>query len=154
MTLAGDPPTNIKRELWDGPVNRGFDKSHGLDDLQLLVEKMVPVDMLEGRRHKVYPARDDCVLRVVRKMIRGLLYEHGLPSTVPDQAIRVDVLTFNVPTGIIDRMDFYDRDSDVVEYGYRVLNLEGVHTFWILTFFQTISFFAGVLTSNYYKEHE
>lgn len=152
MMLAGDPPTKVKQELWEGPVTRGFDKSYGQGRLQTLIDQMVPVELSSGRRHMIYPARDDRVLRVVRKIIKGLLYEHNLPSPVPDRAIKVYPVTFNIPVGILSRMEFYDCDLDIVEYGYTVLDLEGVHTIWLLNFFHTVSFLAGVLAPEHWDE--
>ncbi len=48
--------------------------------------------MPSGQRYIVYPGQDARITRVIRKIVRGLSYHHGLPMPVYDEQIWVDVL--------------------------------------------------------------
>jgi hypothetical protein len=145
LVLAGDPTGDVKSELWDGPVSRGFEKSHSVAKLQGLLDLMKAVETSEGARHKIYPENDEEVLRVVRKMIRGLSYEQGLATPVLDDAVIARVLTIPIPDWILDSMTWCDRDADVAVYGFTTTAIEEFHSVWILGFFRTVYFIGAVL---------
>jgi hypothetical protein len=50
-------------------------------------------------RHMVFPAQDDRVLRVLRKIARGLLHYHGIETAVADNRVTVYVLRYAIPEG-------------------------------------------------------
>jgi hypothetical protein len=101
---------------------------------------MVPV-MHEGRdRHKVYPAKDERVMRVVRKIIRGLSYHHGLGPSVPDNAVFADVLRYQVPRELIEYLPHEQREQDIFNYRYDGASGAGYESAWLLTFYERTTF--------------
>jgi hypothetical protein len=108
---------------------------------------MKPVQ-IDGRlRHKVYPGRDERILRVVRKVIRGLSHHHGLLSPVSDERVSVDILLYPLKREYIDVMEYHHREEDIAEYMFEHLDKPPVHSFWLLSFFQKVNFIGLISTS-------
>ena len=85
MLLAGDSNEAVQ-ELWPTAM-RSFGEVDGrkrLRDIHRLIE-LVQVSGTE--RWTIYPARDERVLRVVRKVVRGLAYYHWLGPITSDQGV-------------------------------------------------------------------
>ncbi len=143
LLLAGEPTRSV-RELWETTVRRSFRKRDGRKRLMELLRQMKPVQTPEGERHMVYPGQDARVMRIVRKVVRGLCHYHGLGSPVSDGRVSADVLKYMVPPEFLKQMDFHDRDPHVFEYGYAVLQEAGIESFWLLTFFELRTFLAWV----------
>ena len=85
---SNDPVT----ELWNGPAARGFRDVDGLRRLRDLASLLRPVVVDGQPRHMIYPAQDPRVLRVVRKVVRGLSYHHELWAPVSDGRVWADVM--------------------------------------------------------------
>jgi len=83
MTLSGEINKPV-RELWDTKVIPGFREIDGNKQLADLFEIIRAVQTKEGERWMVFPGEDERVLRVVRKVIRGLCHYHKILSPVPD----------------------------------------------------------------------
>ncbi len=79
MVIAGNLNTPAT-EQWEGPMRRSFDKKSGSHWRRDLVEQMVPIKTADGLRHAVYPAKDQRVMLVVRKIVRGLCHYHGIAT--------------------------------------------------------------------------
>ncbi|MGH2361790.1 MAG: hypothetical protein ACRDGM_14770 [bacterium] len=105
---------------------------------------MKPVETTEGTRHMVYPGRDDRVLRIIRKIVRGLWHHHGIMSPVHDQQVRADVLKYGVPAELLAEMSYHHLEKDIFEYRYTVLGESEIHSAWLLTFFERRTFIATV----------
>ena len=148
LVAAGDPTTPDKTELWNTTINRSFSKIDGRKRMQDLVEQMKPVNVSGQDRHMVYPGNDPRVIRVVRKIVRGLSYHHNIFSPLPEDKIFVDVLKYEVPEQLLNAMEFHERDRDIVEYGFQVLNENDIQSAWIIKFFQTVSFIAIVSSGS------
>jgi hypothetical protein len=144
LAVAGDPTTPAKVELWNTTIDRSFSQIDGFKRLQDLLEQMKPVNLSGQDRHMVYPGNDPRVVRVVRKIVRGLSYYHNISSPLPEERIFVDILKYEVPESFLSEMEFHDRDTDIVEYRYQVLNEQEIESAWIITFFQTVTFIAIV----------
>src|SRR4051812_33325135 len=86
MLLSGHP-TPVVRELWAGKVRRSFMYCDGGRRARDLVAQMVPVQTPQRERHMVYPGRDRRVVRIVRKVVRGLCHHHGLLPPVLDEQV-------------------------------------------------------------------
>lgn len=148
LVVAGEMPDAIRRELWETTIHRSFDKVDGPKHAQDLISRMKPVTVAGGERHMIFPANDEQVMRVVRKVIRGLCYYHKVMSPVSDQRIWADVLKFVVPQEFIDQMGYNHREEDVVEYRWQVLNYEGINSVWLITFFERVTFIGLVSISE------
>lgn len=147
LVLAGKPNTT-RRELWETTTLRSFDKADGLARIQDLIARMKPVKVGDSEGHMIFPAEDERVMRVVRKIIRGLCYYHKVRSPVSDQRIWANVLKYVVPQGFLDQMSYHHREQDIVEYRYQVLNEEGVNSVWLITFFERVTFIGVVSMSE------
>jgi len=143
LALAGKPNA-ARRELWDTTILRSFKKVDGLRRRKDLLKKMKPVNTNDGRRYKIYPGKDERVLRVVRKIIRGLCYYHNVMFPVSDERIWVDILKYVVPQEFLDQMKNHHRERDIAEYRYQVLNENEIHSVWLITFFERVTFIGAV----------
>lgn len=147
LLIAGEPNPPV-RELWETTALRSFNKVDGPKRLDDLFRQMRPVGTPTGDRHIVYPAQDERFMRVLRKIVRGLSYHHGVLSPVPDSRVSADVLRYVVPQEFLDEMEPYHREQDIVEYRFQVLNLPEVHSVWLLTFFERRKFIAWMSGSE------
>jgi hypothetical protein len=146
LAVAGES-NQVERDLWDTSINRSFDKEDGRRRVADLWELMHPVNVGSVERYAVYPATDPRFLRVLRKIVRGLHYHHGLWNPVPDDMVEADVLRYIVPHEFLEAMPFYHRESDIFEYQFEVFNdFEDIpmSSIWLLTFFENRKFIVWV----------
>jgi hypothetical protein len=148
LVLAGEAPNAARQELWGKTVLRSFDKFDGLKRVQDLIAIMKPVMVAGNERFMVFPANDDRVMHVVRKVIRGLCHYHKVVSPLSDQRIWADVLRYAVPQEFLDQMGYTHREHDIVEYRWQVLNDEGINSVWLITFFERLTFIGLVSMSG------
>ncbi len=151
LVLAGDPPTPEKMELWNTTIDRSFSEVDGVKRMGDLLAQMKPGVLNGQERHKIFPVQDSRVVRVVKKIVRGLSYHHELEWPLADERIFVDYSRYEIPENILNEMEYYDRDRDIIEYRFQVLNHEDIQSVWILTFFQTVTFFCFVNTATNQK---
>jgi hypothetical protein len=136
--------TPTRTELWNTTVDRSFSQVDGWKRLKELAEQLKPVTVSGQDRHMIYPGNDSRVIRIIRKIVRGLSYYHNISWPLPDNRIFVDVLKYKVPDYLLNAMEFHDRDKDIVEYRFHVLNEQDIQSAWIIAFFQTVPFIAMV----------
>lgn len=146
LAIAGEPNPAV-RELWEGNINRSFEKEDGRRRVANIWEQMRPVKVGAAERFAVYPATDPRFLRVLRKIVRGLHYHHGLESPLPDDRVEADVLRYFVPQEFLESMPYHHRESDVFEYQFEVFDeFEDIpmQSVWLLTFFDNRKLIAWV----------
>jgi hypothetical protein len=146
MLLCGGT-TPAVRELWEGKTRRSFAQVDGRRRLRDLLTQMVPVQMPEADRHMVYPGRDDRVMRIVRKIVRGLCHHLQLLSPVLEAQVWADVQRFEVPPEFIDEMEYGHVEEDIFQYRYGVIDDAYFHSAWVLRFFCRASFLCIVYQS-------
>jgi len=144
--MSGFNPNAPRRELWDGPVNRSFDEPDALKRIDDLLALIRPVEIDGIERQVIYPAEDGRVLRVVRKIIRGLAHHHDLFPSIPDDRVWADVQRYDVPARLLSEMEYHHREPDVAEYWYQISDDPEVHSAWILRIFHAPSF-VGLITA-------
>lgn len=135
------------RELWGGSVNRRFGKEDGRRRITDVWAQMRPVKVGATERYAVFPAADRRFMRVLRKIVRGLNYHHGLESPVPDVMVEADVLRYVVPREILEAMQFHHRESDIFKYHFDILDESEdipMRSAWLLTFFERRKFIAWI----------
>ncbi len=142
MVIAGESNAAV-RELWNTKTERSFQQVDGKRRLADLVAQMKP----HGERQMVYPGQDPKVMRVIRKIIRGLCHHHGIMSPVSDEQVWADVLTYVVPSRLLKSMERKHREADIFEYCYDVPGEPDIHSAWLLTFFEQRTFIGIVCTS-------
>lgn len=147
LMLAGEPNEAV-REIWEGSVRRSFAQIDGKTRLAELVQQMVPVKVDGTDRHMVYPARDPRVMRVVRKVVRGLCHHHQVMSPVADQRVRADVMKFVIPQEFLDQMTVEHREKDIATYRYSVLNELDINSVWLISFYERTEFVGLVSMSQ------
>jgi hypothetical protein len=147
MLLAGEPNDAVN-ELWNTTAARSFQHKDGRRRLRDLVEMMNLIKTQEGERHMIFPAKDERVMRVIKKVVRGLCHYHKVLTPVSETRVWVDVLKYIVPLAFLDEMSIHHREQDIFEYRYRVLNEEGIHSAWLLTFFEQRTFIGIVSMSE------
>lgn len=142
LNLAGEP-NPARQELWPNILS-SFYEIDGQRRVNDLFAQMKTVNTTDGERYMVFPGKDERVLRVVRKIIRGLSYYHCLQSPILDQCILVDVLQHVIPQEFLDQMNYHHRESDIAEYRFQVINENGINSAWLITFFQRVPFIGFV----------
>jgi hypothetical protein len=147
MLLSGEP-TPAVRELWEGKTRRSFAAADGRKRLRDLMAQMVPVKTPEGDRYMIYPAKDERVLRVVRKIVRGLCHYHRLLSPVPDEQVLADIQQFEFSREILAETISGHAEEDVLQYRFGVVDEPEIHSGWFLRFFRRVGFFCIVYRST------
>jgi hypothetical protein len=144
LLIAGEPNAAVT-ELWETTANRSFNEVDGYRRVLDLITQMKPIETPTGRRYMVFPGKDQRVVRVLKKIIRGLCYHHQvmLPP-ISDQQIWVDVLDYVVPQQFLDEMEHHHREADIIKYSFQVMNEPDMDSAWLLTFFERRSFIAIV----------
>jgi hypothetical protein len=146
LLVAGEPNAPV-RELWEGKTRRSFAYSDGQRRLRDLIAKMVAVQTTEGERHMVFPARDERVTRILRKVIRGLCHHHRILTAVSDDQVWVDIQRFEVPPAFLEEMIPRHVEEDIFRYRFAVAGEESIHSCWLLNFYERRSFFGIVYSS-------
>jgi hypothetical protein len=147
LLLSGEPNAAV-RELREGRTRRSFTYGDGRKRARDLFEQFVPIETSEGARHLIYPARDERVLRIVRKIVRGLCRHHELLSPVADDQVLADIQKFVIPNEFLREMTTAHVEADVIEYRFCVIDEPEIHSGWLLTFFERTPFFCIVFRSS------
>ena len=146
LLLAGEPNEPV-RELWQTKLRRSLDKNDGLRRATELVERFVSVTVDGNERQMIYPGRDGRVIRIIKKIVRGLSYHHRVEDGIDDARIFADVLRYQVPGDLWSEGTFYSHESDVFRYWFKKYDDENekeLSSVWILTFFDRRDFIAVV----------
>ena len=144
LVIAGDPPSPTREELWKTTINRSFDLIDGFKRMNDLLSQMKSVTHENREDHMVFPAEDPRVIRVCKKIIRGLSYYHEIDSPISEERVTVDVLKFEIPEHILNKMEYHHRDPDIVQYRYSILNYENIQSVWVITFFRSVTFIGWI----------
>lgn len=86
LVLAGDgdAPTS---ELWTTTVASSFAKCDGHRRVRELYDLMRPVTIEGEPRYMVYPGQDPRVIRIVKKIIRGLNHHHQVSTALDERRV-------------------------------------------------------------------
>ncbi|MBN2285976.1 MAG: hypothetical protein JXI43_05980 [Tissierellales bacterium] len=147
LALAGEP-NEARRELWETTIRRSFEKEDGIRRVRDLVEILHSVEIEGNDRQMVYPGQDERVLRIIKKIIRGLCHYHGVISAVSEKRIWADILKYKIPEEFLPEMAYEHREQDIAEYRYQILHEYGINSAWLITFFQRVNFVGTVSMSE------
>lgn len=147
LVLAGEP-NEARRELWETSIRRSFKEKDGIRRVRDLVEILHPVEIDGNDKHMVYPGQDDRVLRIVKKIIRGLCHHHGVMSAVSERRVWADILKYQIPEEFLSEMAYEHREQDIAEYRYQVVREYGIDSAWLIKFFQHVTFIGIVSVSE------
>ena len=145
MVLAGEPGRSAN-ELWE-TVQRSFKKCDGRRRLKDIFLQLKSVG---GNNYKIYPGQNEGVIRIVKKVIRGLSHHHEIMTAVPESLVWVDILKFPIPEKFLDEMIWNHKEEDIVKYGYQILNdyENNIRSAWTITFLGRVRFIGAVLFQN------
>jgi len=145
LLVSGDPNEAVK-EIWNTKALRSFNEVDGHKRVRELLKQMHKVQTSTGERWAIYPASDESVMRIVRKVIRGLCHYHSVMSPVSDKRVWATVQRYQVPRAFLDEMEHHHREEDIAKYSYCVLNEPPIHSVWLITFYQRRTFIGMVST--------
>jgi hypothetical protein len=95
------------------------------------------------RKLVIYPAKDERILRIIRKSVRGLTYIHnGTP--LPDERIWADVLRWALPADMEEQLRFQGNEPDIVEYAFLERVDPELDAVWVFRFYGRTEFIATV----------
>jgi hypothetical protein len=137
LVLAGESNAPV-RELWDRKIVRSFDRGDG-PRRALEALKYTTKVQLEGEdRRLIYPGEDERVVRIVRKIIRGLTHFHRVESAVDESRILVTIHDAPLLEDVQEPGDVSRSFPGVVRYLFRTTT--DSKPVWILTFFDRLTF--------------
>jgi hypothetical protein len=143
LSLAGEPNDAVS-ELWGGPIRRSLAQPDARRRALDLIQLMEPVVIDGQERWKIYPARDERVLRIIRKIVRGLSHHHGLETAVTESRVTADVLRYPIPPGLFDGEVIQHREADICQYWFLDDASEEIRSTWLITFYDRRTFIAWV----------
>jgi hypothetical protein len=144
LVITGNNPNSIRRELFYGPMARSFNEVDGEKRLRDLLSLMKPIEQKSEQYQLVYPAEDDRILNVVKKVIRGLCHKHDLGSPITNNRVWVDILRYSIPEDYFQQMKYHHREIGIAEYWYAANIDDQIHSAWIIKFLGTIRFISLV----------
>ena len=132
LTLAGPTLTSERVALWNG-VKRSFSNPvSGVGDRRAIANELVPV-IHDGRlRFKVYPGKDERVVRIVKKIVRGLcVYKQIFQPPVLEERVWAQVMTTPIPSEVENDFHSVYQVPNLVlcRADFRTLH---VHSAWIV----------------------
>jgi len=150
MVLAGKPG-EIANELWE-VTQRSFKEPDGNRRLKDII---LHLKHDKGNNYKIYPGKDERVIRIVKKVIRGLSHYHEIMTAVPESLVWANILRFEIQENFLAEMDFSHREEDIVRYRYQILNdyEHNIYSAWIITFLDRVPFVGTVSFSETMKSN-
>jgi hypothetical protein len=133
--------------LFRDKIQRSLRRSAGERRIRDLLSISELVDVDGQPRLKIYPAKDPRVLGIIRKIVVGLSYHHGVETALKEARIFADVLRFRIPSEYLERLHHHVLEADVIEYWYGLQTEPQVHSVWILRFYGRTTFVALVSES-------
>jgi hypothetical protein len=143
LVLAGETNDPV-HELWATKVARSFAAKDGSRRTRDLHKLLVPVTVDGEKRHMIYPARDQRVIRVVKKIVRGLSHFRNVEENLSEDRLYADALKIHLPDEFRDSMESYQCDPEIFQCWYTIFNDEEVSAVWLLSFFERREFLVRV----------
>jgi hypothetical protein len=144
LALAGEP-NEARTELWNTAIRPSlYEKPDGTRRIRNLVSTFQPVEVDGQLRYKVYPGEDPRVVRVLKKIVRGLSHHHGIETAVPEARVWADVMKFPLLDEFLSEMIYQHREPDIAEYRYAIVRDKGIASAWLITFFERVPFIGVV----------
>lgn len=109
------------------------------------MERTFVAETQDGKqRDIIYPAKDPEFNLILRRIVRGLAYEHKLAEYVSDKQVFCDFMPYRIPPSFEAEMTWEAIAPDFIEYGYHLFEDETLHSFWVISFYGHIKFFGRV----------
>ena len=145
MVLAGSQ-SKATEGVFHGPMVRSLRREgHGKGMLRGVLEMIRPGDPVNLEANRIYP--DERILGVVRKITRGLCFEH-FGECVPEGRILAVVNPWQIKPEILEAGEWQVIHPQVFRYSFETEDLgPGFRLGWYLEFFRTVSF-VSMVTEN------
>jgi hypothetical protein len=147
LLVAGEANAAV-RELWSTIALRSFRQVDGERRRIDLANLFEPVSVNGEGRWMIYPDKDSRVLRVVRKVVRGLSHYHGIETAVADDRVWTEVMKYRIPEDLRREISFEHREADICRYWYQRYSEGDTQSAWLLTFFEARTFIASVAAAG------
>ncbi len=122
---------------------RSFEKLDGKKRRKDLVKQLVPYD---NNSYKIYPVKNEKVIRIVKKVIRGLCYHHNIISPISENQIVVVITSvYPIPPVFIEEMEYYHQDKEICEYRIQRFSEDNLNSGWLIKFLGKVEFLGIVL---------
>lgn len=146
ISFAG-PINEPVRELLE-IIKRSFEKDDGQRRVREFLEQFHEIELDGGEKFELYLGDNKRVMRIVRKVVRGLCHYRRLKSPVHDNQV---VATFVTPDlwfgGQLDwseELPQIEVAKDIFFYKYQSFSDSYLHSVWLLTFLERTRFVAVV----------
>jgi len=153
ILLMAGTPNKVVKELWNDKALRSFTKKDGHRRKANVIAQLIRTQTPEGFRDMLYPGRCERVLRIVRKVIRGMCFYHHLIWPVTDRQVWADIMCFQVPADFLNAMTSAHAEQEIIEYRYEVIAEDDIHSWWLLTFYERTTFIGIVFQSEETRTH-
>ncbi len=137
-------PDRIVKDIRYESMRRSLLKCDGARRLRDFTDRLVSVDTPNGEREMIYPAKDRRFNLILRRIVRGLCYFHGLDSAIGDARVLCDVMRFRVPKAFQPDFTWNEIAPDFCRYGYTIVGDDNLHSFWLIRFSKHIEFFGAI----------
>ena len=147
LLLAGESNAAVQ-ELWPSALRAMTVAADARRRLFDVVERLVPTTIDGQERHVIYPDKDERVMRVIRKIVRGSCAHHSVGTAIPDARVSTNVLDPPPPPELLNGIELHHVEQDIIEYWYDVSDEHpAIQSIWFLRFFERCDFVALVLAS-------
>jgi hypothetical protein len=143
LLLCGNPTPTV-RKLWERKTRRSFLYPDGKKQARDLAAQIV---ITQSGSHMVYPARDERVMRLVRKVVRGLSYYHKVRWPISDDESWADVQRFDIQSDFFVAMQSFHVEKEIFQYRFSVMDDPNFNSCWVLRFFERTPFLCIVFHS-------
>jgi hypothetical protein len=147
LVLAGESNAPVK-ELWKTKIVRSFERGDGQQRVRQALEHTAKVQIEGEDRRIIFPEQDERVIRIIKKIVRGLSHFHGVESAVAENRILVRMHDAELSEGTLEPGDVSGSFPEIVRYSYKKDETTDSKPIWILTFFDRLTFVALVGTSK------
>jgi hypothetical protein len=164
ITMCGPEPSGGRKEIWEEIVRSFEPPPHGEPDGERRFNDVTQCIQHLGTwadgtpKLWVYPEHDQRVLRIMRKIVRGLCVHKGWLPWVPDEIVIVRKKQYVVAPGFDDYFEAVYHVPKVLDVKAHLFKPElyheaySFHSWWQLIFFDSASFTGHIRANSPLRE--
>ncbi len=123
---------------------RGFQAIDGQRRAKELLALIESAYIDGKKREKIYPAKDSRFNLILRRIVRGLIDEHKLGTSISDERVYCDVMLWQIPPAFEADLKWHVIADGFFRYAYSMPDDASMHSFWLLQFSKNLLFFGAV----------
>jgi len=143
MLMAGEPNDEVHK-LWHSKAARSLDELDGKRRARDLFEQMKRVRVDGEERYKIFPGNDPKVVRIVKKIVRGLSHYHHLQTAVEESRVWADIRKYPLDESLPDFGFSGHCDPKIFRYWFEPFMEGEFSSVWRLWFYERTEFIAAV----------